>query len=305
MGNKTKKILVAILLLTLFTATLPAPAHAEIWGESIYGAMYLKQTLEEMYNKIQQTIVANLRMMAMRVIQTKLMSIFGGAGGAGGPKVIGDWRQFIYGAAMTYSMQATNDFFRGMQSGLPSPMVRRIVMPAQRSVMANPYSIQPDLQNYVREGRAEMIFRQGWAPNQWAAWRQSFMPQNDAGMIALQGQALKQASFDQQAEVKKAEGVAGAGFEGTKKGATPGKPDSGQITMSGSAAKDMAVKVQSMPIDMISMARSIPDVVSSMVTTMLTQMLNQGFNMANMKINQVANQIAVPNIQSQIQKGIR
>jgi hypothetical protein len=119
MVNKTKKILVVILLLTFFTTTLPAPAHAEIWGESIYGAMYLKQTLEEMYNKIQQTIVANLRMMAIRVIQTKLMSIFGGAGGAGGPKVIGDFRQFIYGAAMTYSMQATNDFFRGMQSGLP------------------------------------------------------------------------------------------------------------------------------------------------------------------------------------------
>lgn len=299
----SKKFIIALLLLAMFTATLPAPAHAEIWGESIYGAMYLKQTLEEMYNKIQQTIVANLRMMAIKLIMSRLNSIFGGKAGAGGPKVIGDWRQFIYGAATTYSMRATNDFFRGMQSGIPSPLANRIIIPAQRAVMANPYSMQPDLQNYVREGRADMIFRQGWAPNQWAAWRQSFMPQNDMGMIALRGQALKQESFQQEAEVKKAEGVAGAGFEGTKKGGTPGNPDSGQITMSGSAAKDMLVKAQSMPIDMISMARSIPDIAVGMVTTMLTQMLNQGFNMATMKINQAANSVAIPSIQSQIQGG--
>jgi len=304
----SKKLIVAILLLAMFTATLPAPVHAEIWGESIYGAMYLKQTLETMYNQVQQTIVANLRMMAIRLIQTRLMSIFGGAGGAGGPRVIGDWRQFIYGAATTYSMQATNDFFRGMQSGIPSPLANRIIIPAQRAVNnvtnIDAYkNIRPDLQNYVREGRADKIFTPGWSQNPQAAWIMADAPQNSMANMYLMGKQLKDTKAAQEAEVKKAEGVAGAGFEGTKKGGTPGNPDSGQITMSGSAAKDMAVKVQSMPIDMISMARSIPDVVSGMVTTMLTQMLNQGFNMATMKINQAANSIAVPNIQSQIQSG--
>ncbi len=309
----SKKFVVVLLILTLFTATLPAPAHADIWGESIYGAMFLKQTLEEMYNKIQQTLVANLRMMAMRLIQTRLMSIFGGAGGAGGPKVIGDWRQFIYGAATTYSMKATNDFFRGMQSGIPSPLASRIITPAQRAVNnvtnIDAYqNIKPDLQNYVREGRADMIFRQGWAQNPQAAWIMADAPQNNMASMYLMGKQLKDTKAAQEAEVKKAEGVAGAGYEGTKKTTSSGGTNGGsseQITMPGSSAKDMVTKVQSMPIDAISMARTIPDVVASMVTSMLTQMLNKGFNMATMKINQAANSVAIPNIQSQIQKGIK
>jgi hypothetical protein len=303
MKKKPNKFIAAIFLLFLIVFLEAAPARADYWGASMMSAQY-QITVNKMLDQIEKTMIANAKMMAIRLVQSRLMSLFS-SGGNGGPKVIGDWRQFIYGTAMTYSTQATNDFFRGMQSGVPSPLISRVITPAQKAVTASTTPMKPDLQNYVREGRADMVFQKGWAQNPWAAWRQSFMPQNDMGSLYAQGLAVQQNAYNTQAEVKKAEGVAGAGYEGTKKTTSSGGSggtSSEQITMPGSSAKDMVTKIQSMPIDMVSMAKSVPEIAASMITSMLTQMMNKGFAMANTQINKAMSG-NTGGIQSMIQGG--
>jgi hypothetical protein len=297
MGKIQTKLIAIFLIISIFTMALPKPAKADIWGESIYGAMTYKQILEEMYKKIQDTLVASLRNAAIRLIQSRLMALLG-SGGKNGPGPIADWRQFIYSSAMQYSTQVTNDFFRNMRTGLPSPVIQRIVSPAQKMTTADPSEMKPDIQNYVREGRADKIFAKGYATDKWEAWRRAAMPQNSPAYLAMVGTSIKQESARQQEEIKKTEGAANAGYQskkddsGSKNGVSAPGAEEGKTITPGSTVKDTVTKVQGMPIDMISMARTIPDVVAGMVTSMLTQMLNRGLTTVTSQINkQIGGQI--------------
>lgn len=289
MKNETKKLIAMILLASFFFLLLPKPTYAIVgWGEAIEAAL-LKESLEEIYKKIQDTIVATLKTAAIRMIMSQLNSILGSGKPGVGP--IGDWRQFIYGSANQYSMQVTNDFFRSMSSGTPSALGQRIVMPAQNAVIynSNPslYStIKPDLQNYVSEGRADLIFQPGYAQNPWVAWNQAAAPQNSMADIYLRGLATQQTAYNQQAGAKTAEGIAGAGFQSKTSGGNKTTGEGGQISLPGSAQKDLIMKAQTMSFDRVSMAQTIPDVVAAMVTQVITQMLNQGLRVVTTQINQ-------------------
>jgi len=61
--------------------------------------------------------------------------------------------------------------------------------------------------------------------------------------------------------------------------------------MPGSALRDTFTKVMNMPTDMISFAKSVPEIVAAMVTQMLTQMINKGFSMMNQQIDRQINTI--------------
>jgi len=286
MRKSTKKFIATLLLVTFVWMAIPSPASAGAWGEALKAAFW-KQMMEQMVKKTQDKLVAALRMMAIKMIQTQFGQMLGKkAGGKKAPgtngMVISDWRQFIYGAAVQYANKATTDFFKSMQKGTPAPLAQRIIAPAQKAVMTDPTKIKPDLQKYVREGRANMIFQPGWAKNPWLAWQMAAMPQNSLeGMIA-RGQYVQNLAFQTEAEKKKAEGIAGGGYQGKQGQATKGKPgQAGKatpagITTPGSTIKDTTTKVQGMPIDMISMSRNIPDVVAGMVTQMIMKMLQMG-----------------------------
>jgi hypothetical protein len=357
-----QKSLALVLIASALSFFVPAPARAGYWGEDLLAATY-KQMLEEVYVQMKETIISNLKMVAIRTIQSRLSSLLGSAGGGGGSTIISNWQNFIYISASQYSMQVTNDFFNSMKSGLPSPVVQRIVNPAKTMAMANPLSIKPDLQNFVQNGDASKIFAAGFANDKWTAWRRASMPQNDPTYLAMVGAALKDESARQKEVAKTAEGVAGAGFESVKgkttspatsggytaytkdgspytvppgsggytaytkdgspytvpssaSGSTPNldfrdfnfretgntvpsaaisNSDFGEdplagtsveeIMTPGSTVKDTVTKVQSMPIDMLAMARSVPEIATSMVTSILTQMMNQGISMVTSKIS--------------------
>jgi hypothetical protein len=310
--QKTKrKLIAAVLLISMLFVFFPRPTHADIWGESIFAAMGFKQMLEQMWQRIHETLVAALKTAAIKMILSQLSSMMGGGKTGVGP--IGDWRQFIYGSAQQYSMQQTSTFFKTMSSGTPAPLTQRIITPAQTAVMTDPFSMRPDLQNYVREGRADMIFQPGYAQNPLVAFTQAAKPQNSLGFMFMRGVDKMQLSYNSQAEVKKAEGVAGSGFQSKKSGGTPGNPDSGKITTPGSSQKDISSKIQGSPVDRITAAQSMPDVIAAMVSQVLAQMLNKGFSMATSQLGKVTGSGMgslgslgnIGNIQNMIQRGIK
>jgi hypothetical protein len=315
MSNLSKKLIIVILIFSLMLTFFPRSARAGAWGED-YGAAILKQTLEEIYLKIKETIVASLKMAAIRVIQSRLSSLLGGNSGSSSLGISGfiisDWRQFIYGTANNYSMKITNNFFSNIQSGVPSPLTSRIITPAQRAVMSNNIMQPPNLQNYISEGRADRIFSSGFVSNPWRVWDIAGQPQNDVGDIYLRASTLREISYNEEAEKQKAEGIAGGGVKSKEAGSSssrgpytattssggkvtvpPGSNYTGaqQITTPGSVIKDMIGEIQSMPVKMVSLARSIPEIVAGMVTQMITQMINQGIVMATSKINSTMSNI--------------
>lgn len=310
MKHKSKKIVATLLIISTICLIAPRPAHADFWGASMLAAQW-KQMMEKMEAQIENALIANLKIAAIRIVQARLMQVMskmtGGNSSTMGISgmIISNWQQFIYGTATMYSMKVTNNFFQTISSTTPSSLTQRIITPAQKAVIyeTNPAlysSITPDLQNYVNEGRADMIFQPGWAQSPYTAWNMTAATQNSLGDIYLRGKAVQQEAYNQKAEAQKAEGQAGQGVASTKKDTSsssrgnytatgptggkitvpPGSDYTGTITTPGSVNQSVISKIFGMPIDMVALARSIPEVVAGMVTQVITQTLSMGIQTA-------------------------
>ncbi len=301
MLKQYKKLTATILIFSFLLISTPRPARADAWGTNMLSVTW-KQVQEEIYLYIKETAIAKLKMMAIRIVQGKLETLLQGTPGKFGfgdsSLIIGDWKEFIFGSAQRYADTITNDFFSSMRSDIPSPLRSRVVDPAERALKTDVFSIKPDLHLYVREGRADKIFEPGWASNPWEAWRMAAMPQNDLAFTWLRSLALDQAAFEIESKAKEAEGT-GHGFKSKKKEEstitkwgdgpyTPTKWGDGpytpiseiekrsKIVTPGSIIEDITAEIQKMPIKMITLARSIPDIVASLITQMLTKVIDQG-----------------------------
>lgn len=244
---------------------------------------------------------------------------------------ITNWQDFIFGSAQRTADRVVNDFFMGLRSGTSAGM-QRVVNNAQRALDAEVALTKtpPDLQKYVSEGRAELIFDPA-TRNPWLAWRKAGEPQNDLAYRYLQGWAIKQEAFRQEEEKQKAQSIAYQGFkgvetkgsgkgpltatssQGSKMTIPPGSSyaPSSSISLPGSIVKDLTSEVQSMGIKTITFAKSIPDIITNMVVQTLTNLINYGIKQITDPIdksimefrNKVGTQIW--NAQNQIQQGAR
>ena len=288
------KIIAIFLLVSLVSISLPKPTRAGWWGEPMMAEIW-KQTEEQMTKSIYDTLVANLKIAAMRIIQSRLMSLLQSTGvpmdGVAGA-IISDWKMFIFSSASKYSDQITSDFFRGLSSGAATGMQQRVINPAMMAVMMNPASLRPNLQNYIPNGDASQIFQLGKSMNPWVAWNAAAQPQNDLAYWTSVGSGIQQAAYDQQVKAKMTEGGAGGGYVGKEaqpswnikktgeKVIAPTESAKGQnITTTGSdikaLANDVVIHVQT---QMLATAQTIPQVVTGMVNQMISQVIQQGAN---------------------------
>jgi hypothetical protein len=290
MKTNIKKIVAFALVFSVFFAFSPRPAQAVgIWGESFYRAMFLKQTLEDISKKMQETIVATLKMNAIRTIQGRMMSLLGGGGG-GQPQIVQNWRETIYGSANKEANLVVKDYFSSAKSGT-GVGGQKIVSAGQKMYSTDPTSIRPTIDQYVREGRVEKIFDKNYTPNPVQALVDLSKMRNYPAFYTMTAQELYAINYGEKAGSEAAKNIAYGGYKGT--GDTSGKAGGGEekITMPGSALRDTFTKVMNMPTDMISFAKSVPEIVAAMVTQMLTQMINKGFSMMNQQIDRQINTI--------------
>lgn len=340
MNKKTNKILMVLLLFAFLNTAFTPAARAEAWGTNMASTIY-QITTEKMMKSIYDTTLANLKMAALRIIQSRLMSLLQSSGvpvdGVAGA-IISDWKMFIFSSATRYSDQITSDFFRGLSSGAATGMQQRVINPAMMAVNTDYWGMRPNLQNYVQNGDAGMIFQLGKSMNPWVAWNAAAQPQNDLAFTYLRAMSYKQAAYEQEAAAKQAEGIGGQGYAGKemtasngKKLTVPGAKDremttssgarvsvpsgsdyKGQnITTTGSDIKTLTNEVViRMKTQMLSMAQSIPEIATAMVNQMISQVIQQGANqIANpgsggMSSSQMMSQMT-SQAQMLIQNGVR
>jgi|GEM_PF-978351 len=342
MKNLKTKIIAVFLLVSLGCVFFPKPTSAGWWGEPSMAVQY-QITVEKMLKSIEDTLVANLKIAAIRIINGRLSVLLTGSAGqygGGGGAVIGNWQDFVYGSAQRYALSATNDFFMQIRSGIPNTLASRIVGPAQKAVETSICDIQPDAQNYIPNGDATKIFTSG-ASNPWMRWRMMAMPQNDLASIYLCGEGRKQAAYNQQAELQKAQAIAGQGYKSvtasngkqvtvppgsdyagkdrevtTSSGAKVSAPASSSyagsptITTPASSVKSTVERIFQLPMAMLENAKSIPEVVTSMVNSMISQVIQQGVNKMTAPIDEqiikARNQAgqSLGQMQSAVQSGI-
>jgi hypothetical protein len=295
--KKTKKIAFVLFLFAFLNMAFAPSARADEWGGSMLAANF-QITREQMLQSIKETIIANLKMAAIRIIQARLSSLLGSVGGSTdgvAGMIISDWKAFIYTSASKYSTYATNSFFTNLNSGATSAMKQYVLDPAKSAVGVDYYNMRPDLQNYVSGGDPTKIFSS--TSSSWpVGWRVAAMPQNDLGSIALRAEGVKQTAAEQQKLAKLAEGIAGQGNK-SKEVTVPG-PKDGQVTASngkmvsvpagsdykgeqnisvaGSMLGYLKSEANAMPMRMLTLARSIPEVATAMVNQMIAQVIQQG-----------------------------
>jgi hypothetical protein len=255
---------------------------------------------------VKETVIANLKIAAIRIIQGRIQTLLTGNSGqfgigGSGTLVVTDWKKFIYSSANTQSDRYVNDFFSRLKGGASSGE-RQIIAYAEKRTNEDLYT-PPDLHKYVNEGKKENIFKPGMSQNPWLAFKIAGLPQNNETDIEMRARQLGRAAFSIESESRKTEGLAGLGYESKKK--------NGKIITPGSSIKDIVDEIQKMPIKMLTLARSIPEIVANMVTQMITQMVNQGLaqitNQIDKQIMQFRNNLGLPmgQIQNYIQGGIK
>ncbi|MDD5489055.1 MAG: hypothetical protein PHP25_00030 [Candidatus Moranbacteria bacterium] len=335
-----KKLTATILLLSFLSFALPRPARAGSWGEDL-AAAWQEVTLTKMLDTIEKTLVANLKIMAIRVIQGRMQVLLTGSCGSycigGSSGFITDWQDYIFGSAQRTAENTVNTFFNGMRSGVGSGM-ERVVNNAQKRMDADVINTKSDLANYVSEGKATLIFDATKTSNSWVASRKKWEPQNDEAMIFLYATALDKTARESREEMQKTEGVAGKGFLPTRgKTTTPSpKPQQvvasngkivsvpsgsdytgiapvaeGPVTLPPSLKEDIMAEVYNMGTNMITFAKSIPEVVANMVAQTLTNVITYGIRQVtdpvDKAITDTRNKVgtSINQAQSDIQSGMR
>lgn len=331
-----KKTITIILLLAFLGLMMPRPARADFWGTNLAAAIE-GVTLTKMLDTIEKQLVANLKIMAIRIIQGRLQVLLTGSCGAycigGSSGFITDWQDYIFGSAQRTAENTVNTFFNGMRSGVGSGM-ERVVNNAQKRMDAEVLNTKkPDLQNYAPEGKVALIFDPTRSTgNDWIAFRKSLEPQNDPNWIYEQARKQYEEAFRQQEELRKTKATSYQGFTGTEKkyssstyaagkygpgGTGTENEDYGSISedgltsLPGSVTKDFMSEVSLMGVKMIEFANSIPEVVANMVAQTLTNLIAYGIRQVtdpidNAVIN-VRNKVgtSINQTQSDIQSGMR
>ncbi len=312
MKTAAKKIfLFTIFFLAIFSFSSQTSQAAGIWGESLYGAMYLKQNLEEMYKKINDTVVASLKMNAIRTSQSKMKSMLGGKSAGGQNQLVNNWRETIYSKAGKEAKVVVKDYFSQTKSGAGKGG-KKIVSAGEKMFNTNPRSMKPTIDKYVREGRVEKIFDKKYTPNPAQALNDLSKMRNHPLFYAQTAQGIYATEYSERSGAEAAKDVAYGGYKGTdanskKTNDKSGKLTAENITMPGSTKRDVVSETYNMPTKMLTGARSIPEVATAMVTQMLTQIINQGFATMNSPSKNTlrSRKATVPQAQSLIKKGWR
>lgn len=322
------KIISILILISITFSFVPQPVYAGAWGEDTYASI-LKEMLEEMYLKIKETVIANLKIAAIRVVQARLNSLIGG-GGAGGPKFVTDWRDEIYGSAKRQSDIVVNNYFSELKSKTPGSQGQQIVAMGEKiykTDYTDPSQVVPDIDKYKREGLSG-------SPN--AFWRYFLKvpeTQNQPFTYSMAASEKAATEYSEKSGTEAAKNIAFQGVKGTEEksqsklipGAVTATSASGgkytkvynnssstaekKITMPGSIIGDIWSEVQNMPTKMLTLARSIPEIASAMVSQMITQMIQQGVTNINSQIDsQISNVMGqsgmpISQIQNFIQSG--
>ncbi|MDI6778097.1 MAG: hypothetical protein QMD77_02800 [Patescibacteria group bacterium] len=305
---KHKKFIAVFLIFSFLAAVFPFPAYADFWGAN-WVATHLERILEEMYLKIKESIIATLKMQAIRTIQGRMMSLLGGGGQ---PQIVTNWRETIYGSANKEASLVVNDYFSSTKSG-SGPGGQKIVSAGEQMYNADPRSVKPTIDRYVPEGRVDKIFDRNYTPNPTQALVDLSKMRNYPVFYTATAQSIYAVEYGEKAGSEAAKNIAYGGVKGTgDTGSSAGKQgEVEKITMPGSVKRDVFSQIMSMPTNMVTLARSIPEIVAAMVTQMLTQTVNRGFSMMNRQIDRQMSTFrgqfggSVPQVQYFIRKGIR
>ncbi|MEP7162912.1 MAG: hypothetical protein ABI747_04080 [Candidatus Moraniibacteriota bacterium] len=287
--RRTKGVLICTLSLVLFMS-VPRPAQA-LWSgfeEEAY-----KQKLEIYYDIIQGVILNQLKMQAVKLLDSSVEQLIGGVNGSG-LLFISDWRQYLVDVPIQQNALYMNDFLsqttRGKCSSLNFQSVasnklnsnyftylcnqaQMTLYPGAPVVNIDEYSADP--LRSLREGNWR-IFNATMAN-----------PMNNPFGYALMAQQVQQQDLEARQRAAMAEGIAGQGYKGVKVGGITVTP--------GRTVADVVANVKTLGNNLLVNAQNPAEFISGLVTSVanraVNQLLQRGFDQARAVIERETSRI--------------
>jgi hypothetical protein len=262
---KTKGFSLVLIIVICFSCLtgFQKPARADYWGGSL-SAELVRQAWTQAREAFLNAMLTNLKQQANNLIRDRIRVLLTGRGGS---LVITDYDDFVFGGAQKEAMLYTKDFFRVLGDGVgdgTASMYSDI-----EDALLSPESEVSTIDQYV-QGGLDNMFDQSKGGGTQAIMASATNPMNNRFGTYIRGQQImenKAARAQKRAEL---EALAGEGFASQK------DPENNLINLPGSVLASITAKAESAYMDMINMARSIPEIVGTVAANTLSKTIEAG-----------------------------
>ncbi len=275
---KFKKIIIYPLVMTVFFAVTGQYSQAAWPTENILG-MDLGSVLNLVEQKTQSIILSRMQQEAIKQIQTTMGDLVMGGTGKGS-YVITNYYDFIYGTSKREGEAYLERFFQTLREGADRGMVE-MFNDVESQLKKDLFGGMPKstLGDYVENETGERSIypiENVFAGKTMDAYREWKMGDyNDPRAVYNQALAGVRNYMETVRDVQRTKAIANQGFD----------PQNG---IPGSVMAQLVAEAQSAPIEMISNATSVEQVVTSLATSTLVSFMKTGYkNSSAPSLNQI------------------
>lgn len=301
--KKKTRTIAFVLIASLSFLAVPRESKA-LWTPDI-PAMIFKQALEEAYDAFQATMRASLKQMAAKLIKGRIEALL--MGKKGKPMYIQNYETFIYASAQQKAQAKTTSFFDSVNSKA-SGDVQKMIRPGQQAaineIFKGTQGFKPNLDEYVKGG-SKNLFNQGSGGGLAAFNAAVSNPANMAAGNYYMGSWYATNELVIAQDANRTEAVAGRGYVSKK------DPKTNMIKLPGSLLSDLTSYAESLPMQIMAVATSIPEIIGTMAAQMLTETIQNGISKVTQpldnQLSNIHNQVAggVKTVQDNIYKGVK
>ena len=262
---KTKYFSLVLIIIVCFFGLLGVKksVQAGAWGEPIEAEL-MHEAWIEARKAFLDAMLTSLKQQANNLIRDRVRVLLTGRGS---PLVITDYDNFIYGEANREATLYTRDFFRTLGYGVgdtTAAMYKDV-----ENALLSPESELSTIDQYV-QGGIDNVFNQNKGGGSQAVMAMATNDMNNPFGVRMRAQTLlenREARAQKRAEV---EAIIGEGFINKT------DPENNLINLPGSIIASITAKSETLYMDMINQARSIPEIVGTVAANMLSKTIEAG-----------------------------
>jgi hypothetical protein len=271
-----KIFFVSVLALTMALAPIQTRPVEAAWGE--FPAQFLGNALAMMRAQILGMIMGSLKQAAIKTITSKISSIVGGSSSQDS-KIISNYTDFLHTDPLKKSKLYLNDYLSQMTQGRGSissyisvsegfgSNAGNYIAQLKQSALAITTEIKQTIPSY-HGNPSQNMFVDGNLNN----FNLYLSGVNNPWAFNLTVQQKYQEIITIQQDAARTEALANRGFMSTKQGDT--------IISPGSLTGDIMARVQTMGLDVLANAQSVPEIITSAVQGIITSAIQKGIGKA-------------------------
>jgi hypothetical protein len=259
------------------------PVYAGAWGESMAAAQ-VEVYLDRALRTFEQAVVASLKIQASKLVKDRLELLLTGTNGTA--MYITNYEDFIYNSSQKQVQIYMDGFFNRVAVGISADtraVVDAIEAGVDEEIFGTEEQLRPTIDDYV-QGGAVNVYDQSRGGGLAALSELASGRNNLPADLYVNARSAARAQMQQQQNSAAVQAISGQGFIGKV------NPQTNLIQTPGIVVKELTAFAESLPMQIMAVAESIPEIVGSMAAQVVTQTIQDGISKVTEPIdNQLRN----------------